>query len=103
MIIVGTLISSTKVKVEGAYIDDSQIVTIGAVATPIPPENQFGKDTVLFLNSETNELYYGFEARPLTDTEILQNGQIDQVGRLAQMESDNLAFQDYVMLTLGGV
>lgn len=103
MIIVGTAITSTKVKVDGSYIDGSQVITIGVTTPPNPPENQFGKDTVLFLNPETNELFFGFVDRPLTDTELLQTGQTNQMSRFEQMEADNIAFRDYVMATIGGV
>lgn len=71
MIIVGTTISSTKVKVDGVYIDGSQVVTISAVNPPNPPITVEGKDAVLYLNPSTGELFWDYVGRPLTDEERL--------------------------------
>ena len=69
MIIVGTVISSTKVKVDGSFMDGSQTNTISAVAPPNPPVDIIGKDTVLYLNPVTGELFWDYVDRPLTDSE----------------------------------
>lgn len=69
MVIVGTAVTNTKVKVDGSFIDGSQTETISAVAPPNPPENQIGKDVVLYLNPVTGELFWDYVDRPLTNTE----------------------------------
>lgn len=71
MIIVGTVISDTKVKVDGCYTNDTQTITIPATTPPNCPENQVGKDAILYLNPTTGELFWDFVDRPLTDTEII--------------------------------
>jgi hypothetical protein len=70
MIIVGTLISSTKVKVDGSFIDGSQTVTISTINPPNPPVNQIGKDTVLYLNPVTGDLFWDYVDRPKTAEEV---------------------------------
>ncbi|HEY5583497.1 MAG TPA: hypothetical protein VIK78_03290 [Ruminiclostridium sp.] len=103
MIIVGTTISDTKIKVDGCFTDESQSIVIAATTPPNPITNQVGKNNVLFLNPVTEELFWGYEDRPLTETEILQADQALQLTRLSQIETDNLDFQNYVLETLGGM
>jgi hypothetical protein len=69
MIVIGTRISETKVKVDGSFIDGSQTNTISAVVPPNPPANVEGKDAVLYLNPVTGELFWDYVDRPLTDSE----------------------------------
>ena len=71
MIIVGTTISDTKVKVDGCFVDGSQSIAIDATTPPNPPESQAGKDTVLYLNPVTKELFYEYVDRPLTEAETI--------------------------------
>ena len=71
MLIVGTTISDSKVKVDGCFVDGSQTVVIDATTPPNPPENQAGKDTVMFLNPVTKELFWEYVDRPLTDAETI--------------------------------
>ena len=75
MIIVGTTISDTKVKVDGCFVDGSQSIVITATTPPNPPENQVGKDTVMFLNPVTGELFWEYVDRPLTDAENMVSHQ----------------------------
>ncbi|HEY5586709.1 MAG TPA: hypothetical protein VIK78_19745 [Ruminiclostridium sp.] len=103
MIIVGTTISETKIKIDGCFVDGSQSVNITATTPPNPIPSQVGKNNVLFLNPVTGELFWGYEDRPLTETEILQADQTLQLTRLSQIETDNLDFQNYVLETLGGM
>jgi hypothetical protein len=69
MIIVGTTISDTKVKVDGCFVNGSQSVVIDATNPPNPPENQAGKENVMFLNPVTKELFWEYVDRTLTDAE----------------------------------
>jgi len=71
MIIVGTTISSVKIKVDGCFVDGSQSVTITATIPPNPLEKQIGKDSVLFLNPVTGTLFQEYVSRPLTDAETI--------------------------------
>jgi len=73
MIIVGTPISGTKVKVDGSFKDGSQTVTISAVAPPNPPINIDGKDVVLYLNPVTGELFWDYVDRPFIDAEKIRS------------------------------
>lgn len=72
MIVVGENISSTKIKVEGCFIQGSQVVEIEANTPPNPPEDLPGKDSVMFLDTETNTLYWDYVDRPLTEMENIQ-------------------------------
>ena len=72
MIIVGTIITDTKVKVDGCFVDGSQSVVIDATTPPNPPISQSGKDSVLFLNPVTKELFWEYVGRPLTDSEKVE-------------------------------
>ena len=90
MIIVGTTITDTKVKVDGCFVDGSQSVNIDATTPPNPPENQVGKDTVMFLNPVTGELFWDYVDRPLTDAEAI-----------LQLKSENA--QVVLALVMGGL
>jgi hypothetical protein len=90
MIIVGTAISDTKVKVDGSFIDGSQTVTISAIAPPNPPVNVEGKDTVLYLNPVTGELFWDYVNRPLTDSE--------KVGQLQEQIDINAGAIDFIVM-----
>lgn len=78
MIIIGTQITDTKIRVDGSYVDGSNIEKISASSPPNPPENKFGKDSVLYLNTETGELFWDYIDRPLTDIELILQSQSDQ-------------------------
>lgn len=93
MIIVGTSVANGKMKVDGCFIDESQVVTIEAVTPPNPPENQIGKDTVMFLDTIANELIWEYVDRPLTDAETI----------LRQQEQIALMQQALDELLLGGM
>lgn len=77
MIIVGTTVTDTKVKVDGCFVDGSQSVVIDAVIPPNPPERQVGKDTVMFLNPVTEELFWEYVDRPLTDAETIDRLKVE--------------------------
>jgi len=90
MIIIGTKITNTKIKVDGSFIDGSQENTISATSPPNPPENKVGKDAVLYLNPATGELFWDYVDRPLTDAE-----------RETQLETD-MATANYALM-MGGL
>jgi len=72
MIVVGTVIDSTKTKIEGCFVEGSVTATILEVSPPNPIENKFGKTSVLFLNTVTNELFWDYEDRELTELEKIE-------------------------------
>lgn len=90
MIIVGTAITSTKIKVDGSFVDGSQTETISAVAPPNPPVDVVGKDTVLYLNPVTGELFWDYVDRPLTDSE--------KVGQLQEQVNINAGAIDFIVM-----
>lgn len=69
MIIAGTTISSTDIKVGGMFIDGTKVVTITATTPPNPITTDDGKTAELHLNTSTGELYWLELDRPLTDAE----------------------------------
>jgi len=82
MIIVGETVLSTKVKVNGAFVDGSHIETIAADSPPNPPENQIGKDAVLYLNPATGNLFWDYVDRPLTDSEKISQSEEQRAAML---------------------
>lgn len=69
MLIVGTQVTEKKLRVDGCYVDGTKKIEVGAVDLPALDVNQVGKNAVLFLDTETNELYYEYEDKPLTEIE----------------------------------
>jgi hypothetical protein len=69
MLVVGINVSETKIKVDGCFVDGSQALNIEAVTPPNPPENQIGKDAILFLDTIKKELFWEYIDRPLTNEE----------------------------------
>lgn len=56
--------------------------------------NGIGVDTNVTPNIAT------LEDIPMTETEVLQNDQLDQTTRLNQIEADSYAFQEYILSQL---
>ena len=77
MIIVGTPISDTKALVNAVYIDTSVIVNSAITELPTP-EQQLGKAHQLYINRVTQELFYEYEDKPLSEIEQLLKQQIEE-------------------------
>lgn len=71
MVVVGEIISDGKMKVCGLYREGTVTDTVTADIHPDPVYTP-GKDSVLYLNTETKELYYEYIDRPLTESERVQ-------------------------------
>lgn len=85
MLIIGKAIEENKIKVDGVYVDGTQVTTVESSEIPTP-ENIQGKEAELYLNPQTGELYYEYKQRELTNEE-----EIDQLkGQLQSAEADNL-------------
>ncbi len=69
MIVIGTKTTVGDFKVDGMFVDGSQVATISATAPPNPPEPQAGKDIELHHDSTGSQLSWVFVDRPLTDAE----------------------------------
>lgn len=88
MKIASIIITETKAKVLAVYTDDTNINTVAIAELP-EPESQLGKNSELFINPNTGELFYEYIDKPLTETEqVLQQ-------RISDLET--------VILQLGGV
>lgn len=70
MIILSMPGTETKAKVVGSFLDTTTVNTVSAETLPVP-EDQIGKDAVLYINPQTGQLFYEYEDRELTEREQL--------------------------------
>ncbi len=104
MLVIGKLDSTGKIRVDGCFSDGSTASNIAVTNPPNPPESKIGHDTVLFLNSETRELFWDYIERPLTNEEtvaILKQENAELKTKNAEMTADveaTAAAVDFIMM-----